>query len=258
MKKEMKRSLVWPWSPSAHVVDHGGRVLKKIDVTPVYLGAYWQSARGLDDRKYFDGATADLVKNKGLTGVWKQYGAGKGTVSRSLGIPVNDPRRVSRAQLEALVKKAVARGSFDASNPQRVFMLMLPPQCVLTAGRESSSRGLGGFHSSVSVNGREVYYSAIVYSQRGNGLDFAGEPRKNVTIAASHEVSEAVTDPDVEVANRTGDRRKLGWYDDVTGKGEIADVPVDDEGLRAWGYSDGFAFQKLWSEKDQRNELAPR
>ena len=78
-----------------------------------------------------------------------------------------------------------------------------------------------------------------------NGIDFTGTPIDNITITESHEITEAVTDPDVGLAIQTGNPRYLGWYDDTTpvrrrdgtavldemgrpmrGKGEIGDIPV--------------------------------
>jgi hypothetical protein len=253
-------------------------VLTHVDVAPVYLGAYWNTVSGAKDRVHNDAALTDLVKNKGITGIWKQYGAGPGTTSASVQLP-RSARRLTQGQIEALLKQKVAAGKLDASNPQRVFTFVLPPGCELVGAQgESSKRGLGGFHGSITDKGRQVYYAAIVYSKGslfgGNGIDFTGKPQDNISIAESHEVTEAVTDPDVELADRMHDRAKLGWYDDVTpwshdgmpalGKGEIGDIPVlnaelHDRGLDGvWGRSDGFAFQKEWSNKDGRAELEPK
>jgi hypothetical protein len=261
---------------TAHAVDHGGRILKHVDVAPVYLGDYWKTSAGASDRKFNDGAMANLVKNKGMTGLWKQYGAGAGTTHGSVAVGAGNPRQMTQAQVAALVKAQIASGTLDASKRERVFMVVLPPGCELVANHgESSRNGLGGFHGSVTVGGREVYYAALAYPKRTasgtNGIDFAGNARDNLSIAESHEITEAVTDPDVELAMRLRDPSKLGWYDDVTrwgythtGKGEIGDIPVINAQLRgdrtlrsAWGRSDGYAFQKEWSERDGVSELGP-
>jgi hypothetical protein len=263
---------------SGNAVDHGGKVLTHVDVAPVYLGAYWKTAAGTKDRTHNDAALADLVKNKGITGIWKQYRAGPGTTSASTLLP-NAPRRLTQEQLETLLKQQLAAGKLDASNPQRVFTFVLPPGCELVGEHgESSRHGVGGLHGSITEKGKQVYYAAVVYSQGSlfgtNGIDFTGKPQDNMSIAESHEVTEAVTDPDVELANRTHDTSKLGWYDDVTpwahdgvlqvGKGEVGDIPVlnaelHDRGLASvWGRSDGFAFQKEWSNEDGRAELEPK
>lgn len=263
------------------LMDHGGGVLEHVDVAPVYLGRYWGTKAGVSDLQHNDAAMADLVKNGGMTGLWKEYGAGKGTTQPSMQLPNVTASRMTQERVEALVKQQVEAGKFDTSDPQRVFTLVLPPGCELQAdGGASSRNGLGGYHGSVNVGGKEVYYAAIAYSERTaagmNGIDFTGNPQDNLSIVESHEITEAVTDPNVEVAMREGDLGKLGWYDDVTrwqtpgsgevnvGKGEIGDIPVlnaelaGDVSLRSvWGRSDGFAFQKEWSNRDHTSELAP-
>jgi hypothetical protein len=263
--------------PTGKLTNHGGKVLEKMDVTPVYVGDYWKSADGQQLRAHNDAAVADLVKNPGMNGVWAQYGVGKGSVSPSLGVSMANPKRLNQAQIEALVKQQVLSGKFDVSNHERVFNLVLPPGCTLETSDGASSRtGLGGFHGSVKVAGHEVYYSAIANPQRvsntqpPNSIDFNGNTGDSLSIIESHELTEAATDPDVEVAERTGDASYLGWYDDTTrwagrkGKGEIGDIPIlnaelgGDRALKtAWGRSDGFAFQKEWSNKDKQAELKP-
>ncbi|MFT3842628.1 MAG: hypothetical protein QM723_36900 [Myxococcaceae bacterium] len=270
----------WPESlrgaATGKLVDHGGKVLDKMDVTPVYVGDYWKTAPGQKIRAHNDAAMADLVKNPDVTGIWAQYGVGKATISPSLGLPMANPKSLSQDQIEALVKQQVLKGKFDISNHQRVFDLVLPPGCALIAGDGSSSHaGLGGFHGSVKVAGREIYYSAIanpekVRNELPNSIDFNGNTADGLSIIESHELTEAATDPDVEVAERNNDLSKLAWYDDVTtwagrrGKGEIGDIPIlnaelggDRKLATAWGYSDGFAYQKEWSNKDKKSELKP-
>lgn len=264
------------------LMDHGGGVLQQVDVAPVYLGRYWNGAAGKADRSHNDAAMADLVKNRGMTGLWKEYGAGTGTTSASRVLAEKNPTRLTQDALEALVTQQVKAGKFDTSNPERVFMLVLPPGCELVGSDGSSSQaGLGGYHGSVNVGGKEVYYAAIAYSERSgnrmNGIDFTGNPQDNLSIVESHEITEAVTDPNVEVSQREDDFFKLGWYDDVTrwqapgspqlnvGKGEIGDIPIlnaeldGDSALKSvWGRSDGFAYQKEWSNRDGQAELAPK
>ena len=119
-----------------------------------------------------------------------------------------------------MVTAQVRSGGFDASDPERIFMLVLPPGATLEDGGASSTAGLGGFHGNVTAkDGHPVYYAVVVYSQRSggvNGIDFTGTPIDNITITESHEITEAVTDPDVGLAIQTGNPRYLGWYDDTT------------------------------------------
>jgi hypothetical protein len=273
---------------TGHLTFHGGKVLRSPDVVPVYVGPYWQSLDGKRDRARNDAAMAALVKDPGQTGIWKEYGGGQGTTSLSKVIPGATHRDWSKEDVEALVEAQVRAGNLDASDPERIFTVVLPPGATLHDGEASSTAGLGGFHGNVTApDGHPVYYAVVVYSQRSgeqvNGIDFTGTPIDNVTITESHEVTEAVTDPDVGLAIRTGDPRYLGWYDDTTpvrrrdgtavldpfgrtlrGKGEIGDIPVlnaeleGDSALESvWGRREGFAFQTEWSNQDGKAELAP-
>lgn len=273
---------------TGHLTFHGGKVLRSPDVVPVYVGPYWQTPDGWRDLARNDAAMAALVKDPGQTAIWKEYGGGPGSTSPSKLIAGATHRDWSKEDVETLVQAQVRAGNLDASDPERVFTLVLPPGATLRDGEASSTAGLGGFHGNVTApDGHPVYYAVVVYSQRTgeglNGIDFTGTPIDNVTITESHEITEAVTDPDVGLAIQTGDPRYLGWYDDTTpvrrrdgsavldpfgrtlrGKGEIGDIPVlnaeleGDSALESvWGRREGFAFQTEWSNQDGHAELEP-
>ncbi len=273
---------------TGHPTFHGGKVLRSPDIVPVYVGAYWQTLPGRRDRARNDAAMAALVKDPGQTGLWKEYGGGPGTTSPSKLLAGIARRDYSKEDVEALVRAQVRSGAFDSSDPERIFTLVLPPGVTLHDGEARSTSGLGGFHGNViASDGHPVYYAVVVYSQRSgarvNGIDFTGTPVDNITITESHEITEAVTDPDVGLAIESGDPHFLGWYDDTTpvrrrdgsavldgtgrptrGKGEIGDIPVlnaeleGDTTLRSvWGRQGGFAFQTEWSNRDGRAELEP-
>jgi hypothetical protein len=99
----------------------------------------------------------------------------------------------------------------------------------------SSLMGLGGYHGSVRLDGRPVYYTADVFSERlengrFNGIPVFPDPWKNVVATLYHELNEARTDPDVQDAIRhAGDpsaERYLGWTSD---RGEeCGDYPIDE------------------------------
>jgi hypothetical protein len=264
---------------TGHLTFHGGKVLRSPDVVPVYVGAYWETLDGKRDRARND---------PGQTGLWKEYGAEPGTTTPSKVIATVTHRDFSKEDVERLVEAHVRAGTFDVSDPERIFTIVLPPGATLRDGEASSTAGLGGFHGNVTArDGHPVYYAVVVYSQRTggrvNGIDFTGNAVDNITITESHEITEAVTDPDVGLAIRTGDPRYLGWYDDTTpvrrhdgtavldglgrpmrGKGEIGDIPVlnaeleGDSALKSvWGRRNGFAFQTEWSNRDRKAELEP-
>src|SRR5262249_20736871 len=131
---------------TGHLTFHGGKVLRSPDVVPVYVGPYWQTLDGKRDRARNDAALAALVKDPGQTGIWGEYGGGPGTTSASTAIAGATHRDWSKADVETLVQAQVRAGNLDASDPERVFSLVLPPGATLRDGEASSTAGLGGFH----------------------------------------------------------------------------------------------------------------
>ena len=273
---------------TGHLTFHGGEVLRSPDVVPVYVGTYWETVPGKRERARNDAAMAALVTDPGQTGLWREYGGGPGTTSPSRVLAAIDRRDFSKEDVEALVQAQVRAGVLDASDPERIFTLVLPPGATLHHGAAHSTSGLGGFHGNVTApDGHPVYYAVAVHSERTggrtNGIDFTGTPIDNVTIVESHEITETVTDPDVGRAIESGNPAFLGWYDDTTpilrtdgtpvrdemgrpirGKGEIGDIPVlnaeleGDSALKTvWGRRNGFAFQTEWSNRDEKAELGP-
>ena len=274
---------------TGHLTFHGGKVLASPDVVPVYVGAYWRrrsgQARPGSERRGDGGTGEGPGPDRALEGVRRRSWDDVGVEGPAGGRKASgSPRRTSRHWSQP----RCVGGTFDTSDPERVFTLVLPPGAVLEDGGASSEHGLGGFHGNVeTADGRTVYYAVVVYSQRTadgvNGIDFTGKPIDNVTITESHEITEVVTDPDVGKAIETGDPGFLAWYDDTTpilrrdgspvlddwgrpmrGKGEIGDIPIlnaelegDEDLSSVWGRVEGFAFQTEWSNADGKAELAP-
>lgn len=98
-----------------------------------------------------------------------------------------------------------------------------------------SINGLGGYHGSIHLGNKTVYYSAIVYSESRadgfkNGIPAFPEGWKNTVATMYHELQEARTDPDVEDVIRNPYQpniiSKLGWTSDA-GE-EIGDFPLHD------------------------------
>lgn len=231
------------------LVNNGGKVLGSPNLVPIYYGNYWASGAGKDDARYLDGFAADIGKSR-YTSVWAEYGVGQGRFGGSDTVGAAAPKTVSDAQIRQIVKKELAAGKVSGDG-QTVYTVFLPPGTVLRAPDGSTSKqGLGGYHGSFTgADGKPVYYAAIVYSQGQNGIDFDGKARDNVSITASHEWTEAATDPDVN-------HGKLGWYDDTYG--EIGDIPIN-AGMpiaQVWDRVDGYAVQKEWSNRDGRAEVS--
>jgi hypothetical protein len=230
---------------------HGGPVLKNPVYVPIYYGNYFTTAAGKKDVAHNDAFAKEFGTSKGNQ-ILHQYGVGDGSFGGSAVVNVANPKKVTEAQVQKIVKDQLAKGAVKP-NAQGIYTVMLPPGTVLDAGGGATSlNGLGGFHGSYNdKDGKKVYYAVIAYSKGNNGIDFTGKPQDNISITESHEWREASTDPDVN--NGT-----LGWYND-TENGELDDLAMASLPLnQVWARDDkGFAVQKEWSNHDQKFEAAP-
>jgi hypothetical protein len=237
---------------------NGGAILPNPNVADIYVGGYWQTGPGQSDRSYNDAFSGDIVKNPAYNSLWAQYGVGQGSFLGSTNVGCGTPSVVTDSDIQRIVLNQKMSGKFG-DNPQTIYTVYLPPGTVLqTPDGPTSLDKIGGYHGSFrGPDGKPIYYAAIAYGQGNNGIDFDGNPRDALSIVASHEWTEAATDPNVSDANR-GVAGALGWYDQ--NYGEIGDIPMalsTDPRLRdVWSRLDGFAVQKEWSNFDGRAEIA--
>ncbi len=107
--------------------------------------------------------------------------------------------------------------------------------------------GFCGYHSSFRAGRAHVRYAVLPDMSAGSGCDTGcggGAPFAAVTSVTSHELVEAVTDPDVGLAK--GLAAPLAWYD--ANNGEIGDICAGHDGkLHAGGAV--WTVQKQWSNK---------
>ncbi len=240
--------------PSArpHLEYRGGKVLQNPSIVSMYYGSYWNTNAGKADAQY-ENSFAKYLGSSRYTSLWAQYGVGKGSFAGSTTIDTKStPKSVNDLALRQIISQQIASGTVPKPDGKTVYTVFLPPNAVLKApGDVNSRQGLGGYHGSFDLNGKRVYYAAIVYSKGSNGIDFGSSPRDNISIVASHEWTEAATDPDVN-------NGQLGWYDDNLG--EVADIPIN-QGLdldEVYGRLGKYAVQKIWSNIDGRNELSAK
>jgi len=236
-------------SPGEDLRYRGGRLLDDLTFTNFYLGG--SGAWKPSDIASIDGALAAALRDRGLENVMCQYFRTRPRCrfSPSHVLPGTLEGRFSNADATATIQHLHAMGALAGYDlASTVFDLMLPSGIVLTDGstpghvrnarasrrytraEESDSlNGLGGYHGSVPIGSRSIYYAVGAYSEvlpggRENGIVAFGQPWKNVVATFYHELNEARTDPDVDAADRGGPASLLGW---VSKDGnEVGDYPI--------------------------------
>lgn len=248
---------------SRDLIFHGGKTLPNLSYVNFYVNGdqYWQR----EDIENIELAIEKAMNDDGLNNVVRQYFDNQPIQSRRLPphpLVGNYPTMMTRADIQYQLESLYQRGllsSYDLS--ATVFNILLPSGTVLsdsdipystqlaengqsldrqpeplTESEAGDSRvGLGGYHGSIHVGEKTIYYTACVYSEQRedgsvNGIVAFRDPWKNVVATLYHELQEVRTDPDVEDAIRNSmdpnSGRYLGW---VSANGEeIGDFTLQD------------------------------
>lgn len=137
-------------------------------------------------------------------------------------------------------------------NVNTLFMVYFPPNVTISVGTANSCQtgGFCAYHSNTSltnaINNKTLLYGVMPDFGVGSGCDLgcgAGTQFQNVTSASSHEMGEAVTDP--EVGTATTFAPPLAWNDQTNG--EIGDVCNQSTALITVG-ANTYTVQQQWSD----------
>jgi hypothetical protein len=255
--------------PHPQLTNQGGKILQHSSLTPIYVGNYWNTPAGQAARAKEDGFAQQFGKSP-LFGVVKQYHAKSAEFGGStvVGGDVKPGQVFTDKDIQNIVRKQMA--AFPPSKAQRVYTVVLPPGAVIKHGTERSDRPdkktgavLGGYHGSFKGHdGKPVYFAAVTNATKHNAIPFTKSPSDNATIIETHEWAEAITDPDVADV-----KKRLGFYDNRN-NAELGDETQAFLGRklphhhidrsREFARQDGYAVQKLWSNRDDRFEIAPK
>lgn len=236
-------------SPAEDLKYRGGRTIRHLKYLNIYVGGseVWDA----NDWKNIDKKLAAAMSDRKLNNVLVQYFDQQHVTSQFLGsffMSGWKPRLVKKNDLETQIQSLYRQHAFDGQDlPNTVINLILPRGTVLAdpsvgqqtivlnkaiplAEAEDSTGGLGGYHGSAHIDGKTIYYSVDVFSERlpnggTNGIPVFDQNWKNVVATLYHELQEARTDPDVDDA--ATDPRGLsliGWTSD-SGQ-EIGDYPI--------------------------------
>jgi len=169
----------------AQLVNNGGQVLSK----PVITTVTWSNETNADTFEKFGDQLGGSDYWKSVT---SEYGVGAATsgAEHHVRIPTAGPASISDADLSSLVQTSLSdvASGWPAPTADSVYILYLPKgTALMLQGQDACKQGVGGYHESVTVNGKEVAY-AIVPQCNNAKVDVT-------TLSASHELAEAATDP---------------------------------------------------------------
>lgn len=232
------------------VTYHGGALLANVETQAVYLGSDWQNTSTLKTQTgqvdtflstIVNSPYMDMMTNAG-------YNVGRGTSTAGVidNITLNKSTGITDAQIQADIQAMIKSGQLQAPDANRLYVVYVEPGVVIHLGSDSSSTSFLGYHGAFGGQtaagaAADIHYAVISYpgapnftaSSQGFSSNF-----NEMTAVTSHELGEAVTDPNVNY-------KTLGWYDDQN-NGEIGDLA---EGHYAT--LSGYQVQDLVNKNDQ-------
>ncbi len=260
--------------PRAHVQYFGGRVLSNVQVVMVLWGrgsyapfvtdamapSLASFFEAVTSSPYLDGLSEYDTSRQSVDGkAGTNQHIGRGTFAGRIEFeptPANDTARIDDAQIVAELSAQLAAGvvpppaTDPAGGTNTLYMLYFPAGKTITLASESSCVTFCAYHGTFEWKGRSVYYAVMPDMSAGSGCDTgcgSGSAFGRATSVASHELAEAITDPEVGLAAAVA--APLAWYDPENG--EIGDICVGLDGSIGAADGTGYVVQKWWSNVDE-------
>jgi len=250
-------------APLAHLDYYGGRVLGNVEVVAVLwgskvnpdirdgIGNFYSAAVGSTYFDWLSEYNTDIAAMNGDQGTGQTLGRGSLTGVVTI-TPKNKAQKLTDRAIERELASQIGSGKLPKPHPDTVYMLSFPPgiQIDLGGAHSCESGGFCAYHSAFKRGGKAIAYGVLPDFSPGSGCDTgcggAGRQFDNQTAVASHELIEAVTDPDVGLAGKAIGP-PIAWYD--AQRGEIGDVCNGKHGKLHSKGGKSYVVQKEWSNK---------
>ena len=231
------------------VTYQGGALLTHVEAQAVYLGADWTRSANLPQTRTLDNFLQSLVGGAYMDTLSAAgYGVGRGTASagRIDPIPLDRSFLLTDGAIQADLQAAISHRLVDPPDANRLYVIFVQPEVAVRANDGSISRtDFLGYHSAMighDASGQiaDVRYAVVSYpgGAIGNAEITGLAPVQDLTEVASHEIAEAVTDPDVDYS-------VVGWYDDSF-NGEVGDITN-----QQFVTLNGYVVQRIADRNDQ-------
>lgn len=213
-------------SSGGPVVYYGGPVLKQVKLYVVF----WGSKVDANSQKTLPGFYQSLV-NSDYLDFLKQYstkdmGIGRGTLAGVKVItPINKAKALKQKDVENELIAQMESGALPASDANSLYMIHFPPGVKIFAFGGYSCQRWCGDHEAIKNHPKYGNVAYAMIPDMGGSCSFGcttdGKPFSGITITASHEVAEAITDP-VSPGQNEPNAFPAGWIS--ADQNEIGDL----------------------------------
>ncbi|HLJ09983.1 MAG TPA: fibronectin type III domain-containing protein [Planctomycetaceae bacterium] len=237
------------------VTFHGGALLANVEAQPVYFGSDWKATAALSAQAGQLGQFVSTIVNSPYMDMLSNagYHVGRGAFSAGVAadIALNKTSGVTDAQIQGEIQAMIKAGQLQAPDANRLYIVYVEPGVVVRLGSSASNTSFLGYHGAFAGTtaagiAADIHYAVIAFpgapnftaSSQGFSSNF-----NEMTSVTSHELAEAVTDPNVNY-------KALGWYDDQN-NGEIGDLAEGHYAQLAGPNGTSFQVQDVVNQSDQ-------
>jgi hypothetical protein len=231
----------------------GGNLLPQVQAQALYLGNQFTSAPANAETATLDAFLKDLTGGPYMQALARAgYNVGPGSAVAGAVDPTSltAGSTISDAFIRARLQADVNSGLLQAPNANTLYVVYVAPDVAvnLGLGQGTTQQGILGFHTAfVGANGAPIRYAVVVSpggAAHNSVLPEARTALDQLSAVTSHELAEAVTDPDV---NSNVNNGRLGFFD--TQRGEIGDITENNP--NAFVRLNGNLVQEVADRNDQ-------
>jgi hypothetical protein len=230
----------------------GGNVLPHVQAQGLYLGSEFTSTPANTEPATLDAFLRDITGGpfmQALARAGYNVGPGSAVAGAVDRTSLADGSTISDSFIQSRLQADISSGLLQAPNANTLYVVYVQPSVAvnLGSGQGTTQQGILGYHTAfVGANGAPIRYAVVVSpgGAAGNSvLPEAATAIDQLTAVTSHELAEAVTDPDVDSNVNNG---RLGWFDPQ--RGEIGDV--EENNPSAFVRLDGHLVQEVADRND--------
>jgi hypothetical protein len=227
---------------------YGGNLLPHVEAQALYLGNEWSTVSAdAAQTTTIDAFLKDVTGGAymdALTGAG--YNVGRGTASAGAvdNTALSPASTISDASIQARLLADINSGLLQAPDANRLYIVYVEPNVAVNLGhgQGTTQQGILGYHGAFAgPNGTTIRYAVVPYpGGSAHNSSLGTTAIDQLTAVTSHELAEAVTDPDVNYG-------QVSWYDPR--RGEIGDITENNPS--ALVRLDGYLVQEVASQNDQ-------
>jgi hypothetical protein len=237
----------------------GGNVLPQVQAQALYLGSAFSSTPANSEPATLDAFLKDITGGPYLQALARAgYNVGPGSAVAGAvdNTALAAGSTISDAFIQSRLQADVSSGLLHAPNANTLYVVYVQPNVAvnLGGGQGTTQQGILGYHTAfVGAGGAPIRYAVVVTPGGASGnsvLPEATTVLDQLTAVTSHELAEAVTDPDI---NSNVNNGRLGWFDPQ--RGEIGDI--EENNPNAYVRLDGNLVQEVADRNDQLLPIFP-